>query len=108
MKYFKLEIELAEKSIKTGDHSTIWGFTYYDLFAVYAFLEEYEKAFKNLELLEEEEFYPSWLMTYFDHDPLLKNVRDDPRYKEFLLNAKSKFQNEHKKVKSWLEDESMM
>ncbi len=108
MEFFNRQIKNSLYEIETHAASSSRGFTYYDLFAVYAFLEEYEKAFKNLKLLEEEEFYPSWLMTYFDHDPLLTNVRDDPRFKEFLLNAKSKFQNEHNKVKSWLEDESMM
>lgn len=108
MEFFKLEIELCQKSIETRDHSILRGFTYYDLLTVYAFLEEYDKAFENLDLLKEAEFYPSWLMTYFDHDPLLANVRNDPRFKDFLTNAKIKFQNEHNKVRSWLEQENMM
>jgi len=107
MEFFNLEITNSLDEIETNAASSTRGLSYYDLFAIFAFLEDDEKAFNYLEKLDEEDFYPSWLMSYFIYDPLLKNVREDSRFKEFLLNAKTKFQNEHDKVKVWLEGKDM-
>jgi tetratricopeptide (TPR) repeat protein len=105
MKYFNLGIELGEVSIEEEDLSTSRGFSFYDLFAVYAFLEDYEKAFQHLRSLRQVDFYPTWLMTYFYHDPLIDKVRDDPRFKEFLQEAELKLHREQDRVKSWMETE---
>jgi hypothetical protein len=42
-------------------------------------------------------------MTYFYIDPLLDNVRDDSRFKDFIEEAELKLQREQEMVKTWLD-----
>jgi tetratricopeptide (TPR) repeat protein len=106
-KYFRLEIELCQRSIETEDLSSSRGLTHYDLFAVYSFLGDFEEAFNHLRSLRQVDFYPSWLMTYLYNDPLLDKVRDDPRFKNFLQEAELKLQREQERVKTWLDIKEM-
>jgi tetratricopeptide (TPR) repeat protein len=105
--YFELEIELCKRSIETEDLSATRGLTYYDLFAVYSFLGDFEEAFRHLRSLRQVDFYPAWLMTYFYIDPLLDNVRDDSRFKDFIEEAELKLQREQEMVKTWLDIRDM-
>ena len=108
MEFFNQEIANSLNEIEIHDTSSSRGFSYYDLFAIYAFLNEYDKAFEYLEKLDEEDFYPSWLMSYFKYDPLLGKIREDQRFVEFLKNAEIKFNTEHDRVQTWLENEGIL
>ncbi len=106
-KYFNLEIELCKRSIETEDLSLTRGLTYFDLFAVYSFLGDFEEAFNHLRSLRQVDFYPAWLMTYLYNDPLLDKIRDDQRFQDFIQEAELKLQREQDRVRSWLDIKEM-
>lgn len=102
-RYFEYQIKYCEEAIALNRPYGYRGAAHYDLVSTYAFLGQHEEAFLHLERLDEQHFYPAWLMSYFYLDPMLESIRTDQRFKEFLNNAESKFQRKHQEVEIWLD-----
>ena len=106
--YFNKQIDIYMESVKRNDEGVTRGTTYYDLFAIYSFLGDREKAFHYLGLLKEKNYFPSWMISYFRVDPLIDSNRNDPRFLDFMQQAEEKNRAEHERVKLWMKEEGMI
>jgi len=101
---FNLQIEVCEKSIQLKRLYSNTNRVYYDLVAVYAFQGKKDMAYAYLDKLNEQSFFPYWLISYLKMDPLLDPIRQEEPFMNFLSTARMKFQREHDRVKKWLEE----
>ena len=108
MEYFNLQIDYCLDAIQLNRSYGTQLYAHYDLACVYSFLGEKDKAFRYLEELKEKKLYQKWFITYLKYDPLLDNIRDDPRFKSFLDQALIKYQKEHDRVQAWMEEEGII
>jgi hypothetical protein len=76
----------------------------YDLASTYAFLGEKEKAYKYLEEFVSSYFPKLWQISYAKHNPFMKSINNEERYKKLLQNMEVKYQAEHERVRKWLEE----
>jgi adenylate cyclase len=106
--YFKKQIEFSEEQIRReyGLARNTWA--YYDLAGVYAFLGDKEKAYEYLEEYNSKMFEHSNMVTLFRHDPLFNSIRQEARFQQIYQEIKAKYQCEHDKLQSWLEEEGMI
>jgi len=87
---FKEQLKLDhENQLGLRGNTTFENKTYfYDLCAVYSFLGEKEKALKWLDSAANKGFYWHWGIRY---DPLLDNIRNEPRFKEITNRKRQDF-----------------
>jgi len=105
--YFNEKIRYSEESINLG--RTFGRFAaYYDLAAVYAFQGERIKAFQNLEIFIENAPYSLYFLNLVKHDPLFNSIREEERFKNYLKQFEAKYQEEHERVRQWLEENDML
>ena len=107
--YFDQQLDYCNKSIELGRsyaHSLL--LAYYDLAAVYAFRGEREKAYMNLRIFNQREFYPFWMATEFPEDRLFESLRNEPDFQQIVRDVQSKYQSEHNRVRKWLEGNEML
>jgi TolB-like protein/Flp pilus assembly protein TadD len=83
--------------------------TYYSLAAVYLYMGEKEKAYKNLKMYSEKNQYPhkgtvTWLKNAF----LLYSIRDEPEFQQIVKDVEAKYQAEHERVRKWLDENNML
>lgn len=105
---FNLQIEVCQKSIQLKRLYFNTNRAYYDLAAVYCFLGNRNLAYAYLDKLNEISFFPYWILSYLEMDPLLEPIRQEERFRNFLLTARMKFQREHDRVKKWLEENEVI
>ncbi|HEY5653554.1 MAG TPA: hypothetical protein VIR63_04210 [Pontiella sp.] len=99
--YFDKQIKFCLKEIELNS-SYFVSERHFELVCVYSFLKDYDKAFLHLKNLEGERFYRTGMLTRFKYDPLLDNIRDDPRLRAFQRQAEEKYQKEHDLVRTML------
>jgi hypothetical protein len=80
----------------------------YDLASTYAFLGEKTKAYKYLEEFVSMYFPKLWQISYAKHNPFMKSISNEERYKKSLQNMEAKYQAEHERVRKWLEEQGML
>ncbi|HEY5653553.1 MAG TPA: hypothetical protein VIR63_04205, partial [Pontiella sp.] len=105
---FDHEVEVDKISINENRIRAINYEAHYDLAGVYSFRGEKDKAFEYLKQVESKYSFPLWFVSLIKTDPLLDNIRDDPRFKAFQQQAEEKYQAEHERVKAWLKEQGML
>jgi hypothetical protein len=54
-------------------------------------------------------YFPKlWQISYAKHNPFMKSIRNEERYKKLLQNMEAKYQTEHERVRKWLEEQGML
>jgi TolB-like protein/Tfp pilus assembly protein PilF len=96
------------KHIKQNSPVATQKAAHYDLALIYSVLGEKEKAYQYLEEFKKRPGYPQWWVTYLKYDPMFESIRDEPRYQQIVQHVEEKFQEEHEKVRAWLEEEGML
>jgi len=107
MHYFQMQIEYLKKAINLG-RDYVSHFLYYDLAAVYAFLGEKDKAYKNLRIFDQQKRFPKWIYVHIKNDPLFNNIRNEPEFQQIVRDVETKYQAEHERVRQWLEENDML
>jgi len=80
----------------------------YDLAAVYAFRGEKERAYENLKIFNQRERMPFWMNDLIKYDPLFDKIRDEPEFQQIVRDVEVKYQEEHVRVRQWLEENDML
>jgi len=106
--YFNQQIKYDEESIRLRRPISQVGNAQYDLASTYAFLGEKTKAYKYLEEFVSMYFPKLWQISYAKHNPFMKNINNEERYKKSLQNMEAKYQAEHERVRKWLEEQGML
>ena len=106
--YFNQQIKYDEESIRLRRPISQVGNAQYDLASTYAFLGEKGKAYKYLEEFVSMYFPKLWQISYAKHNPFMKNISNEERYKKSLQDMETKYQSEHERVRKWLEEQGML
>ncbi len=106
--YIQKQLEYAMQELQLNRVKSDQLFIYYDLATVYSFYGETEKALDNLKRLDQREIFHSWFVNLINVDPMLENIRDEPEFKKILSDVEAKYQEEHERVRKWLEENDML
>jgi len=106
--YFNLQIKYDEESIRLRRPISQVGNAQYDLASTYAFLGEKTKAYTYLEEFVSMNFPKLWQISYAKHNPFMKSISNEERYKKSLQNMEAKYKAEHERVRKWLEEQGML
>jgi Tetratricopeptide repeat len=104
--WFNKQKRMCKKSIKAGRFYSIDA--NYDLAALYTFMGEKEKAYKNLRIVSKIYVCPFWLSGLIKHDPLFNSIRNEPEFQKIISEMEAKYQAEHERVRIWLEEQRML
>jgi tetratricopeptide (TPR) repeat protein len=98
---------LNKANEREGTATDSW--TYYDLAAVYLYMGDNDKAYKNLQMFGKKIQYPhAPSVTAVKNDYLFKSIRDEPEYQLIIRDIEAKYQAEHERVRKWLEENEML
>ena len=106
--YFEKAKENCINEIQLGRYRTEQYFTYYDLASIYAFLGDKEKAYDNLRLFNQRQIMHSWYVRLVKNDYLFDSIKDEPEFQQIVKDMEVKYQEEHERVRQWLEENEMM
>jgi hypothetical protein len=67
-----------------------------------------EKALELLKLFAEEENYHYWTVLFVGIDPLFESLHDDPDFKNIMKRIKAKFWENHKQMRTSLEQNGLI
>jgi hypothetical protein len=106
--YFTEQKKICEESIETKlQYGKSFG-AYFDLAGVYAFIGEKGKAYKNLKIWDRIPVCPLYMVTLVKNDPLFNSVRNEPEFQQIVKDVEAKYQEEHERVRKWLEEQGML
>ncbi len=106
--YFNTALEFYNDIIELGRFFLQDLHTYYSLAALHAFLGDKDKAYENLELMNQNEGMPKWMIKDINNDPLFESIRDEPEFQQIVRDVEAKYQAEHERVRQWLEENDML
>ncbi|HEY3371703.1 MAG TPA: helix-turn-helix domain-containing protein [Prolixibacteraceae bacterium] len=106
--YFNQQIQYDLESIQLGRWNAVQRGAHFDLAEVYAFLGDKQKAYEYLDEVTKNHAFPRWSIILFKHDPLLDNLRQEPRFQLILKVVESKYQAEHERVRIWLMQQGLL
>lgn len=103
MVWFNKAIEINTRSIKKQDWDARVAYnSYYDLAGIYAFLGNKRKALENLEVFNQVEICPNWMLNLIKADPMFEKIRNEPRFIAVVADLETKYQSEHQRIAEWL------
>lgn len=73
----------------------------------YAYLGDRNKTIAHLQLFAKEENYQYWILL-FEKDPLVSPFKNDPAFKKVMQEIKDKFWNQHKEIRTSLEEKGLL
>ena len=106
--FFNKQLEYSKGIIQ---QKRPWGqklYPYFDMAEVYAFKGDKEKAYKYLNLFNQRQTMPIWILTYLRDDPLLNNIRNESAFQKIEKDIEYKYLTEHERVLKWLEKQGML
>jgi tetratricopeptide (TPR) repeat protein len=106
--YFNTGLEFHLEMIELGRHYNQDFHTFYILAAMYAFLGDKDKAYKNLRIVNQRQRIPLWMIKDIKNDPLFNTIRDEPEFQQIVRDIEAKYQAEHERVRKWLEENDML
>jgi TolB-like protein/AraC-like DNA-binding protein/Tfp pilus assembly protein PilF len=106
--YFKQQIDRCNKLNESGRQLEQEYFTYYNLAGVYAFRGEKDKAYKNLRIFNQTSKMYLENVFWINNDPLFNSIRDEPEFQQIVKEVEAKYEEEHERVRQWLEENDML
>ncbi len=118
-KYFETTVNfydtilITHPELKTPDHTyaitdRYWYFPYFILTCTWAARGNKENALENMRLLKQNyranDLQVVNLLKYF---PMLDNIRNEPEFQDYLKEAETHYNTEHKKVENLLREEGI-
>jgi TolB-like protein len=105
--YFKKQIDNCNAAIRLGRPYGI-SFAYYDLALIYASRGDKIKALEVLNIFKQREGMCRWFATALQWEPAFRNFKNDPDFQNIFTEIEVKYQEEHERVKKWLEEQGML
>jgi TolB-like protein/AraC-like DNA-binding protein/lipopolysaccharide biosynthesis regulator YciM len=106
--YFNQQINYCGESIRLNREYAQRNYAVYDLAATYAFLGNKAKAYHYLEEFDRHKSCQMIVIIVARHDPLFASLRNEERFKKIMQNMEIKYQEEHDRVKKWMEANNML
>lgn len=106
--YFEGQIERSEKTInlrlRSGGLFAIERPGHYSLAEIYALLGEKEKAYNYLSEYANQRSFPLYNVVQIKKDPFFNDIREEKKFQKIVAEIEAKYQREHNRVKTWLEE----
>ena len=102
-KYFKILEDNCLKAIEADRDFAQNKRAQYDLAAVYAFQGKKDEAYNYLKDFEQVQAIPLWWLNLLKDDEMFDGIRQEDLFQEILLDVETKYQEEHERVRLWLE-----
>jgi len=84
-----------------------FGESYMRLALVYAFTGAKEKAYENLRMYKKTGSGSIHIMRT-RNEPLFENIRNEPEFDQIMNDLEAIYQEEHERVRQWLEEDDML
>ena len=95
--YFNGQWEYCEHLLQS-DKSWKAHFAHYDLAALYAFMGDQEKAYKELRLFGQIDYPPLWMVTLMNNDPLFESIRNEASFQQITAEVEHKHKEAHDRL----------
>ncbi len=105
---FKTAQKFYDEMLGLGRHFSQDLHTFYNLAAINAFLGNREKAYEYLQIVNEKQRMPRWMVKDINHDPLFDSLRNEPEFRKVVKDVEKKYQAEHERVKNRLAHEGII
>jgi TolB-like protein len=106
--YLKNALELHDQISELDRRQSTIAFQYYSSAAIYSVLGDEKKAYENLNLLNQRQLMPIWMVSNIKDDPMFDSIRDEPEFQQIVRDLEAKYQAEHERVRKWLEENDML
>ena len=74
----------------------------------YAYEGNYDQAIEQLNIFASQDNYQYWILLFLERDPLIKRLRNHPRYDETIRKIKARFWENQKQLRKSLEEEGLI
>jgi tetratricopeptide (TPR) repeat protein len=81
---------------------------FYEHSGFYALLDDKDKAYEHLRLLNQKQHFPVWIIFQLKIDPLFDSIRDETEFQQILRDVEAKYQIQHEEIRKWLEENDML
>ena len=106
--YYSQHIKNCEEMIRLNREGGQKKFAQYDLACIYAVKGDKEKAFRYLEEYGNRKYSRPVEISLLKNDPMFDNIRQDERFQSIAEKMKARYQQEHERVRKWLEEQRML
>ena len=106
--YFDAGLEYYNKLLERDRHFARDIYIFKSLAAMYAFLEDKDKAYKYLRRMNQSQRFPHFEIKDLKNDPLFESIRDEPEFQQIVRDVEAKCQAEHERVRKWLVENDML
>lgn len=83
-------------------------YKYLSLGVYYAFHGDTKQAIEYLRLFSQQDNYHYWTILFLKIDPLLDSIKDNPEFKEILIDIEDKFWKKHEQIKVSLMEKGLL
>ena len=106
MQNFEIQARFSNQLIESNEGGRDYNLL--QLAQIYALTGQSNKALEYLGMVDYKELKPRWFIVRMDESPFFRKIKTDQRFQEILNTMKSVWQEEHEKVRAWLEEEEML
>ncbi|MBS1681654.1 MAG: helix-turn-helix domain-containing protein [Bacteroidetes bacterium] len=74
----------------------------------YIYMGDRKKAVEHMKLFSNVDNVQYWIILFLEDDPLMESIKDDPEFKQYFNDAKSRFWKSHETLKTILEGKGLL
>ncbi|HTJ53314.1 MAG TPA: helix-turn-helix domain-containing protein [Cyclobacteriaceae bacterium] len=78
------------------------------LTAYYAYRGDQKKAIEHMKLFSKEDNVQYWIILFLEDDPTMETIKDNPEFKKYLGETKSRFWKMHDALKTILDEKGLL
>lgn len=78
------------------------------LCAYYVYRGDQQKAVEYMKLFAQEDNVQYWIILFLEDDPLMEKIKDNPEFRKYFNEAKSRFWKSHEALKTVLEGKGLL
>jgi TolB-like protein/AraC-like DNA-binding protein/Tfp pilus assembly protein PilF len=78
------------------------------LTAYYAYRGDQKKAIEHMKLFSKEDNVQYWIILFLEDDPTMETIKDNPEFKKYLGETKSRFWKMHDVLKTTLDEKGLL
>lgn len=78
------------------------------LCAYYVYVKDYPKALEYMKLFSKEENVQYWIILFLEADPVMEGIIDNPEFKKYFNESKSRFWKSHRELKEKLLERGLL
>lgn len=69
---------------------------------------ENKQALEQLEIFSKRDYVMYWVILFFDKDPIVEKLKDNPEFKQLVKDLNTRFWANHEELKARLEEKGLL